>query len=182
MTDAQIASALTDGFYAAADVLLMEATNPWELDAAMTDFGFADGVCAMQDAVGLDEVLARGRAATCSQAAPMTPVLPRMVSEGRLGRKAGVGWYRYPGGGGLVIDPLVEDLLREEAWFSGRPRTELDHATMLDRLICGGVRAVLRLLPGHEVMQKLDRISVESLGFPKARGGALIHTQANCPE
>ena len=45
-------------------------------------------------------------------------IADRMVEEGRLGKKVGVGWYRYPGGGGAVIDPLVEDLIREEAHFA----------------------------------------------------------------
>lgn len=180
MKDAEIALALRDGLYAAADVLLMESTNPWELDAAMAEFGCSIGVCAAQDAEGLDAVLMRRRQLDCAQTPPPSPILLRMVAEGRLGRKVSVGWYRYPGGGGLVIDPLVEDLLREEARFAGTSRQELSNATLMDRLIFGCVGVTLGLLPalGRDAMRRMDQVSCDRLGFPESEGGVLTYARA----
>lgn len=104
--------------------LLMYHTNPWELDEALQAAGFIAGPCEMQDHAGLAQVLARG-SAHCG------PVLPRMVSEGRLGKISGVGFYRYPGGGGAVIDPLIEDLILEEAHFGKIHRTHLSDAEIV---------------------------------------------------
>lgn len=179
MTDAEIAQALTDGLYAAADQLLMQATNPWELDAAMTDFGFAIGVCAAQDDVGLDRVLQRQQAVSGSKGATFSPILPRVVSEGRLGRKVGVGWYRYPGGGGLVIDPLVEDLLREEAWFAGVARVEVSDEEMLHRMVASIILPALHLMAteGPHLGPQVDQLSVGVLGFPAKTGGAFSYAQ-----
>ncbi|MFK5997198.1 MAG: 3-hydroxyacyl-CoA dehydrogenase family protein [Rhodobacterales bacterium] len=56
--------------------------------------------------------------ATRDPARRYIPIADRMVEEGRLGKKSGVGWYRYPGGGGAVIDPLLEDMIIEESYFA----------------------------------------------------------------
>ncbi|MCV3271760.1 3-hydroxyacyl-CoA dehydrogenase family protein [Roseobacter sinensis] len=176
-----IAARLAAGLDGAADQLLFEATTPWDLDAAMTDFGFETGVCAAQDIAGLDRVHARIRAA----GETATPVLPRMVAEGRLGRTAGVGWYRYPGGGGLVIDPLVEDLLREEARFAGVSRRDLSDDILIARLLLGLAKAALALLRAGADAALIDRVSQRALGFPAAHGGVLSYLRtaaARLPE
>lgn len=94
-----------------AEALVFEGSTPWEVDTEAEAAGFTLGPCAGMDQRGLTR---RARA---------LPLVNRMVDEGRHGRAAGVGWYRYPGGGGRVIDPLIEDMAREEAHFAGcRPR------------------------------------------------------------
>lgn len=119
---------LQDRFWRACERVLMDHTNPWELDEALVDWGYRLGPCAAQDLAGLDGVLAaRGGDAP-------TPILPRMVAEGRLGKKGGWGYYRYPGGGGAVIDPLIEDLIREEAWFAKHPRRDLEGPALVAQL------------------------------------------------
>ena len=176
MTDADVARALGDGLNAVADHLLMHNTNPWELDAAMIAHGFRTGVCEMQDSAGLDLTLTHLQKA---HVRPITPILPRMVGEGRLGRKLSVGWYRYPGGGGLVIDPLVEDLLREEAWFLGVARFEVSEEVLADKLVLGLIDSALRLL-GTSALQdiaRIDRVSIDALGFPAEKGGILSYAR-----
>lgn len=175
MKDAAIALALTDGVRAASETLLMDATNPWELDAAMVAYGFAVGVCEAQDLEGLDVGLARRAGPQAGTGKRTIPILPRMVSEGRLGRKVGVGWYRYPGGGGLVIDPLVEDLLREEAWFAGVTRQDLDDAVLVERIIMGMTQSALALLVQGVGHARIDQISIDAVGFPPGLGGVLSH-------
>ena len=110
MTDAERIALLQQVFWLAGERLMYHHTNPWELDEALSNWGYAMGPCEAQDLIGLDKVLAR-------QPHRPVPILGRMVSEGRLGKIGGVGYYRYPGGGGAVIDPLIEDLILEEAWF-----------------------------------------------------------------
>ncbi|WP_139301363.1 hypothetical protein [Vannielia litorea] len=100
----------------------------------------AQGPCAMQDRIGLDVI-----ADTRSE--PFL-VADRMVAEGRLGRKVGVGWFRYPGGGGAVIDPLVEDLIREEAHFAGRPWRELSADVIRSRYFAAMEAAAKAMPPG----------------------------------
>jgi 3-hydroxyacyl-CoA dehydrogenase len=118
---------LQDRFWHATEALLFRHSNPWELDEALTARGFSMGPCEAQDLFGLEKVLAR-----CPDRP--SPVLERMVAEGRLGKIGGVGFYRYPCGGGAVIDPLIEDLILEEAWFAQAARTELPDDELFETL------------------------------------------------
>jgi len=129
-----------DAFWRACERLLYLHTTPWELDEALVTWGYSLGPCEAQDLVGLDMVLA------VRSGEDVTPVLPRMVAEGRLGKKGGWGYYRYPGGGGAVSDPLIEDLICEEAWFAKADRMELDGPTLVCRLH-DDVRAVIEADP-----------------------------------
>lgn len=119
---------LENALWLACDDLLIAHTNPWELDEALTAFGFSTGPCEVMDHVGLLQVVAR-------TAAHRSNILPRMTQEGRVGKIGGVGYYRYPGGGGAVIDPLIEDLMLEEAWFYKVKRTELSDAQLVDYVL-----------------------------------------------
>ena len=156
----------------AADEMLIRGALPWELDEAMTAFGFETGPLAAQDLAGLP----RAQAARARAGRPQQPIQPRMVAEGRLGKAAGVGWYRYPGGGGPVIDPLIEDLIREEAHFAGIPTRDWSACEMRERLLLAQIAEGARLLGTGAARQAadLDLVSVHGLGFPAWRGG-LMH-------
>lgn len=135
MTGAMITAA-QNALWQEAERLMLHHTNPWELDEACIAAGFTRGLCEAQDHIGLDRVLAR-------HPKRPVPILRRMLAEGRLGKIGGVGYYRYPGGGGAVIDPLIEDLIREEAWFAKVERSDIsdDEITFhLRRAVCRVVK------------------------------------------
>lgn len=140
--------------HALVEELLFEGSNPWELDEALEAGGMVQGPCAMQDLIGLDVI----------KAARTVPFLvaDRMVAEGRVGRKVGVGWFRYPGGGGAVIDPLVEDLIREEAHFAGRKWRELSQGALQARYF-GAMEEELRRMTVEDAAS-----ARASLGLPGA--------------
>lgn len=102
--------------------------TPDGLDDALVAAGFAVGPFLLQDRLGIDTLLAQRHAVEAQLGLPPLPLFARGVAEGRLGRKASVGWYRYPGQGGAVEDPLVEDMAEEEAHFAGLRRVPTDDA------------------------------------------------------
>lgn len=163
-----------------ADAMLFHGAIPHELDEAMVAFGFDIGFYEAQDLIGLDVAYAARRAAR--QLDPdlrFPPFADRMVQEGRLGKQAGVGWYRYPGGGGAVIDPLVEDLIREEAWFANIPQRSFDQEEMQMQMALAFVqegRALVQMgiLPDAAAY---DRLCCAAFGFPVALGGPLAWCQ-----
>jgi 3-hydroxyacyl-CoA dehydrogenase / enoyl-CoA hydratase / 3-hydroxybutyryl-CoA epimerase len=80
-------------------VHLHESGVPAELiDEAMLDFGMPMGPLRLLDEIGLDVAAHVGR--TLEVAFPgrfaKTDLIQRMIDEGRLGRKSGAGFYRYP--------------------------------------------------------------------------------------
>lgn len=177
-----IGTRLMRRLYEAADTLLMDGAIPHELDEAMVDFGWDMGVYQAQDLIGLAVAYAdrRAQAATRDPARRYIPISDRMVEEGRLGKAAGVGWYRYPGGGGAVIDPLVEDLVREEAWFAGVTQRSFTAQEMLERLLLALIHESALMLADGTVARAadIDTVSREGLGFPAARGGLIAWADA----
>ena len=166
----------------AADTLMMDGSNPWEIDEAMVGFGMAMGPYEAQDLSGLDIAFANRRRqdSTRDPARRYIPISDRMVNEGRLGRKVGVGWYRYPGGGGKVIDPLVEDLAREEAWFAGVTRRRIDEAEIVERLVLAMVNEAAAILSEGIAARAsdIDLVTVLGYGFPRWRGGLMHHADS----
>ena len=131
-----------------------------------------------QDLSGLDIAYANRRRqdATRDPARRYIPIADRMVQEGRLGRKVGVGWYRYPGGGGKVVDPLIDDLVREEAHFAKLTRTEYDAPEITRRLLLAAINEAADIL-NEGIAQSaadIDLVTVHGYGFPRWRGG-LMH-------
>jgi 3-hydroxyacyl-CoA dehydrogenase len=165
MADAATRSA-QDAFWRATEKLLFHHTNPWELDEALVAWGFAMGPCEAQDLLGLDKVLRR-------QNAPVTPVLSRMVAEGRMGKIGGVGFYRYPGRGGAVIDPLIEDLIREEAWFAKLERVERDDDALVAALLKTLSAVAHDLHQGGASMDIIEATFATGLHFPADEIGVL---------
>ncbi len=174
-----IGTRLMRRLYEAADTLLMDGAIPHELDEAMVDFGWDMGVYEAQDLIGLAVAYAdrKTQAPARDPNRRYIPISDRMVEEGRLGKAAGVGWYRYPGGGGAVIDPLVEDLVREEAWFAGVAPREFTAQQMQERLLLALIQEGAAMLMDGTATRAgdIDAVSVAGLGFPAGQGGVMAY-------
>ena len=162
----------------AADTIFMDGSTPWEVDEAMEDFGFQIGPFKQEDITGLDhgaELRLKFRAIK-PEGRRKIPLIGRMLELGKLGRKTGAGWYRYPGGGGAVEDPIVADLAIEESYFQGNTRTDYSENEIKERLILSLISEAL--LP-HEGLypdpHEIDRLSCEYIGFPEHQTGLITY-------
>ncbi|MFK5977425.1 MAG: 3-hydroxyacyl-CoA dehydrogenase family protein [Rhizobiaceae bacterium] len=187
MDEEIISNRLLARYHEAADVLLMDGTNPWELDEAMVEFGFAKGPYETQDIIGLDIAYANRKRlkSTRDPKRRYIPIADRMVEEGRLGMKSGVGWYRYPGGQGPVIDPLIEDLIREEAYFAKIERGDYDACEIRRRLLLAMINEAAAILEEGIALSgsDIDLVTVSNFGFPRHRGGLMYYAdQLGVPE
>jgi 3-hydroxyacyl-CoA dehydrogenase len=162
----------------AADTVFMDGSTPWEVDEAMVEFGYAMGPYEAQDLSGLDIANANRRRqdSTRDPKRRYIPIADRMVELGKLGRKTGAGWYRYPGGNGKVEDPIVADLAIEESHFTGNQRTDYAPADIRKRLLLAMINEAADIL--HEGIAQsardIDLVTVSGYGFPRWRGG-LMH-------
>jgi len=176
--DGFIGNRILTRYREAGDVLLMDGAVHWDVDEAMVEFGYAMGPYEVQDLSGLDIAYANRRRhdATRDPNRRYIPIANRMVQEGRLGKKTGVGWYRYPGGGGRVDDPLVEDLIREESHFAKVTRREIGKDEITKTLLLAMINEAANILYegiAHSAAD-IDLVTVFGYGFPRWRGG-LMH-------
>jgi 3-hydroxyacyl-CoA dehydrogenase len=156
----------------------MDGSTPWEVDEAMVEFGYAMGPYEAQDLSGLDIAHANRRRqdATRDPNRRYIPIADRMVELGKLGKKTSAGWYRYPGGGGKVEDPIVADLANEEAHFAGITRTDYSADEIRHRLLLAMINEAADILDEGiaQSAQDIDLVTIAGYGFPRWRGG-LMH-------
>ncbi len=150
-----------------ADTLMLQGATPWEIDEAMVAAGFTIGPYELEDLIGLD----LRHAARLARGGAWAGLAEHAAAEGRLGKKGGVGWYRYPGGGGAVIDPLVEDLIRHEAHFGGITPVSWSDTAVSVELMCVLTDCAARLLSDGVAQSAIDvaRVAVAALGWPPGR-------------
>ena len=162
----------------AADTLLMDGCTPWDIDAAMVDFGYAMGPYEAQDLSGLDIAHANRRRQddTRDLARRYIPIADHVVAAGRFGRKTGAGWYRYTENGGKGIDPVVETMILQVAASAGINRRAFSTSDIQNRLLLAMINEAANILFDGiaATAADIDLVTVHGYGFPRWRGG-LMH-------
>jgi 3-hydroxyacyl-CoA dehydrogenase len=176
--DGFIGNRLLTRYREAADTVLMDASTPWDIDTAMTAFGYAMGPYEAQDLSGLDIAHANRRRqdATRDPNRRYIPIADRMVDLGKLGKKTGAGWYQYPDGAGKTKDPIVANLALEEARFAKATRFEMTEDEISERLVFAMINEAADILNEGIAASAadIDLVTVFGYGFPRWRGG-LMH-------
>ncbi|MBM3505025.1 MAG: 3-hydroxyacyl-CoA dehydrogenase [Alphaproteobacteria bacterium] len=151
--------------------LLQEGVMPATIDRVATAFGFAMGPCATSDLTGLD-VQWRIRQAKGIR----YPVADALCEMGRLGQKAGAGYYRYdPGSRRPLEDPVVHDLIRKTAVSLGNAPRAIGDEEILDRLLLPMINEGAGLLEEGiaRCPADIDVVWATGYGWPTWRGGPM---------
>ena len=158
-----------------AEFLLEEGAIPAQIDRVIEAFGFAMGPFAMRDLAGNDVgfMIRRGRKLPADER--WSPILERIVSAGRLGQKAGKGFYRYEGRT-RIVDPEVTALIESVSRELGIRRREIPDEEILDRLLHPLVNEGARILEEGIAIRAsdIDVVYVYGYGFPAYRGGPMF--------
>ncbi|MFZ5829736.1 MAG: 3-hydroxyacyl-CoA dehydrogenase NAD-binding domain-containing protein [Planctomycetota bacterium] len=167
--------------------LLLEGAVPEEVERAAVSFGMAMGPLTMLDEIGLDTTLQAGW--NLSEAYPervaASPLLVAMVKNGCLGRKSGIGFYRYAPpnssvAGGCAADESPAQRVIDEnvrlvvSQWARSPQRHTSHSIAM-RLFLPMVLEATRILEENKVRSPgdIDLAVVFGLGFPESRGGLL---------
>ena len=147
--------------------LLSEGASIEKVDAALKDWGFPVGPFALLDEVGLDVAGHAGRtlAEAFGERIEAPEVFARLLADGRLGRKAGKGFYAY-GRGPKRVDPAVYALL-------GFRPAEIQTSEITERCVLQMINEAVRCLE-EGILDGPDDGDVGAifgLGFPPFRGG-----------
>jgi 3-hydroxyacyl-CoA dehydrogenase/enoyl-CoA hydratase/3-hydroxybutyryl-CoA epimerase len=142
-----------------------------DIDRAMIQFGFPVGPITLLDEVGLDVAQHAGgvlEAAFGDRLAPPA-ALGALVQDGRLGRKAGKGFFTYRNGKKGGTDPGVYRLLGVQ------PNGGIPTAEVTQRLTYAMLNEAARAVGEGVVRSPRDGDigAVFGFGFPPFRGGPL---------
>ena len=161
----------------AADAILMDGSTPGEIDEAIVAFGYAMGPYETQDLSGLDIAYANRRRLDASRdpSRRYIPIADYLVTQNRLGKKTGAGWYHYPNGK-IAIDPKVEDIICREAKAANIKRRHFSSDEIQQRLLLAMVNEAANILNEGIAFSAadIDLVLVHGYGFPRWRGG-LMH-------
>jgi 3-hydroxyacyl-CoA dehydrogenase len=161
-----------------AEFCVEDGARPEDVDRACVELGFPIGPFAVADMSGLDIAWARRR-----RLAPIrdprqryVEIADRLCESGRLGRKAGAGWYSYAGDARRgEPDPAVAALIDQcRAAREITPRT-IPGDEIRDRVL-GSMVAAAAVIFSNGVARNASDIDValtEGFGFPRALGGPL---------
>lgn len=146
------------------------------IDKELKRFGMPMGPLALLDEIGLD--VARKVAHVLEEAfgsrIGSTALLDRLVAAGALGKKSGLGFYRYDKSGRDGVNPSLRDLSSKNA--SPVPAEEIKNR-LLDAMVN---EAALALDEGVvDRPEDVDLAMVMGTGFPPFRGGLLRYADAS---
>jgi 3-hydroxyacyl-CoA dehydrogenase len=162
-----------------AQFLVEEGATPEQVDRVLTGFGMAMGIFAVDDMAGLDVAWrVRQEMKHFSKPGERRPLVADKLNEmGRIGQKAGKGWFRYDEQRKPIPDPEVVELIRATARAAAIPQRVLTDQEILERCIYALVNEGARILEEGfaERASDIDVIYLNGYGFPAWRGGPMFY-------
>lgn len=182
VTEGFIGNRIFSAYRREAEILLENGALPHEIDTVLEDYGFAMGLFAAYDLAGLEIAWNRRKrlAADRDPSATRCVEIADMLCEaGRLGQKAGCGWYVYHNGK-RAIDPEVTAIIEAYRAKKGISRRTFSNAEVEKRLLEAMVVEGNALL-AEGVAQRpgdIDLVMINGYGFPAHKGGPMFAVKA----
>jgi 3-hydroxyacyl-CoA dehydrogenase / enoyl-CoA hydratase / 3-hydroxybutyryl-CoA epimerase len=158
--------------------LLADGASIEAVDAAAINFGMPMGPIRLTDEVGIDVSQHAGAAMFEALGERLTPAGPllRIGETDRLGKKGGLGFYRYEKGKAVGVDPDVYAILAPSVTKKG----DIDEKAIRGRLVLSMVNEAARVLEEGIVTRAsdVDLAMIMGTGFPPFRGGLLKFADA----
>ena len=162
-----------------AQFLVEDGATPDQVDKALTDWGMAMGIFAVDDMAGRD-VAARVRKELkhFESAAGRRPLAAEKLDAlGRFGQKTGKGWYTYDQGRKPIPDPEVIAIIERTSAEAGIQRRPFTAEEIVERLIYALINEGAKVLGEGLVLRAsdIDVIYTNGYGFPAWRGGPMFY-------
>jgi 3-hydroxyacyl-CoA dehydrogenase len=160
----------------AADHMMEDGASPYEIDAALREFGYPMGPYQVSDLAGGDIGWAtrKRKAATRNPNARYVQIADRICERGWFGQKTGRGYYVYEGRTGRE-DPEVLAIIDAERTRAGITTRSFTAGEIQNRYMAAMVNEGANVLDEGIALRPLD-IDVAFIygyGFPRWRGGPM---------
>jgi 3-hydroxyacyl-CoA dehydrogenase len=162
-----------------AQFVVEEGATPEQVDRALTTWGMAMGIFAVDDMAGVDVAWrVRQELGQFSEQGARKPlVADRLCEMGRFGQKTGRGWYLYGEDRKPIPDPEVTLLIEQMASSAGIARRPFSDEEIIERTIYALINEGARVLEEGVALRAadIDVIYVNGYGFPAYRGGPMFY-------
>ncbi len=176
--DGFIGNRILKTYRTCADHMVMDGATPYQIDEALTRFGFAMGPFAVADLAGLDIGWAtRKRLAPTRDPRERVPTYADKLCEaGHFGQKTGTGYYLYEAGKrARVPNPQVMELIEAERAEKGITPREFSEDEIVRRYMAAMVNEAAKVV-GEGIARRpldVDMTLLFGYGFPRYNGGPL---------
>lgn len=167
----------------AADMMMEDGASPYDIDAAVREFGYPMGPYQMADLAGGDIGWAtrKRRAATRDPALRYVQIPDRLCERGWFGQKTGRGFYLYPDGARVgTPDPEVLAIIDEERRRAGVTPRPFTHEDIQRRYLAAMINEAANVLHQGIALRPsdVDVVFLSGYGFPRYRGGPLHYADS----
>ena len=171
---------MTMGYMREADQLLLEGASIEQIDRAIYNFGLPMGPWTMNDMAGVDILnsVLESTGAAAANPEPFFNASRALAALGRYGQKTGSGFYKYEKGDRKQHpDPLVDDIIKQEADKLNMAPREIDDEEIVTRCIYALINEGAKLLSEGIVYRAadIDVIWHYGYGFPRYKGGPMFY-------
>jgi len=160
-----------------AQFIVEEGATIEAVDKVLYDFGMAMGPMATGDLAGLDVGWRiRKEYRHLEKPGMRQPFAEdRLCELGRYGQKTGAGWYKYDENRRALVDPDVNDLVRQWASEANIAPRKISPEEIVDRCVLALVNEGARILEEGMALRAvdIDIIYLNGYGFPAYRGGPM---------
>lgn len=161
-----------------AQFLIEEGATPEQVDRALTDFGMAMGIFAVDDMAGIDVAWrVRQELKHFPEPGVRRPLVQDKLFEmGRYGQKTSRGWYVYGADRKPAVDPAVTALIEQTSAAVGIARRTFTAEEIVERTIYALINEGARLLEEGCALRAadIDVVYINGYGFPARLGGPMM--------
>ena len=157
--------------------LLGQGIDMVRIERAAVQFGMKMGPFRIMDEIGLDVVLHAGWVLhkAFPDRTPQSPILLRLIEEGKLGRKTGQGFMVYDQSASWEGEGTPDTQFLQSGLIASNIQqvSAISDAEIVSHLFLPMYEEAVRCFEEGIIsnLSVADRASVEALGFPAGRGG-----------
>ena len=158
--------------------MMEDGASPYDIDAAIFEFGYPMGIHAMYDLAGLDIGWDNRKAAAPNRNPKerYVAIADRICENGWFGQKTGRGFYLYPDGARIgTPDPEVLKIIQGERERKGLSTRKFSKQEIIERYLAAMVNEGCEVLREGVALKPsdIDVTSIFGYGFPRYRGGPM---------